>query len=168
MKGGLDVPLHGSVRNNNLDTIDPQFSAVIAEDYFGLKPKILVKEGEEISIGQAIWEDKTNPGFTVKSPASGTIHEINRGDKRALVSVVVKRHGDQTRTFERSSNYLENLSNAGLWDSFKERPFNRVPDIGTSPDFLFINACKSDDLEVSPNQILEIERESFIRIYTKK
>ena len=36
MKGGLDVPLHGSVRNNNLDTIDPQFSAVIAEDYFGL------------------------------------------------------------------------------------------------------------------------------------
>ena len=46
MKGGLDVPLHGSVRNNNLDVIDPQFSAVIAEDYFGLKPKILVKEGE--------------------------------------------------------------------------------------------------------------------------
>ena len=97
MKGGLDVPLHGSVRNNNLDVIDPQFSAVIAEDYFGLKPKILVKEGEEISVGQAIWEDKTNPGFTVKSPASGTVHEINRGDKRALVSVVVKRHGDQTK-----------------------------------------------------------------------
>ena len=58
MKGGLDVPLHGSVRNTNLDVIDPQFSAVIAEDYFGLKPKILVKEGEEISVGQAIGKIK--------------------------------------------------------------------------------------------------------------
>ncbi len=162
MKGGLDVPLHGSVRNNNLDIIDPQFSAVLSEDYFGLKPKILVKEGDEVSIGQSIWEDKTNPGFTVKSPATGIIHEINRGDKRALVSVVVKRHGDQTRAFERSTNHLENIFNAGLWDSFRERPFNRIPDMGTAPDFLFINACKSDELEVSPNQILEIEKEGFI------
>ena len=170
MRGGLDVPLHGSVRNNNLDVIDPQFSAVLAEDYFGLKPKLLVKEGEEITIGDPIWEDKTNPGFKVKSPATGIVHEINRGDKRALVSVVIKRQGNQSKTFEQSNNHHTNLVNAALWDSFRERPFNRVPNIGSNPDFLFINACKSDSLEVNPNQILETERDSFLDglIYLKE
>ena len=44
MKGGLDVPLHGSVKNNNLDTNYTQFSAVLADDYFGLKPKFLFEK----------------------------------------------------------------------------------------------------------------------------
>ena len=79
MKGGLDVPLHGSVKNNNLDTNYTQFSAVLADDYFGLKPKILVREGDLVAKGDPLLEDKTNPGFTVNSAVNGEIHEINRG-----------------------------------------------------------------------------------------
>ena len=162
MKGGLDVPLHGSVKNNNLDTIYTKFSAVLADDYFGLKPKILVREGDQVSKGDPLLEDKTNPGFTVNSPANGVIHEINRGEKRALVSIVINKTNDDSVAFDQSSNKLENLRNASLWDSFRERPFNRVPNINTRPDFLFINACKADGLEASPNQILEVEAENFL------
>ena len=162
IKGGLDVPLHGSVKNNNLDTNYTQFSAVLADDYFGLKPKILVREGDLVSKGDPLFEDKTNLGFTVNSPVNGEIHEINRGEKRALVSIVINKTNDDSVAFDQTSNKLENLLNAGFWDSFRERPFNRVPNINTSPDFLFINACKVDGLEVSPNQILEIENENFL------
>ena len=162
MKGGLDVPLHGSVKNNNLDTIYTKFSAVLADDYFGLKPKILVREGDHVLKGAPLLEDKTNPGFTVNSPANGVIHEINRGEKRALVSIVINKTNDDSVAFDQSSNKLENLRNASLWDSFRERPFNRVPNINTRPDFLFINACKADGLEASPNQILEVEAENFL------
>ena len=162
MKGGLDVPLHGSVKNNNLDTNYTQFSAVLADDYFGLKPKILVREGDLVSKGDPLLEDKTNLGFTVNSTVNGEIHEINRGEKRALVSIVINKTNDDSVAFDQTSNKLENLLNAGLWDSFRERPFNRVPNINTSPDFLFINACKVDGLEVSPNQILEVENENFL------
>ena len=162
MKGGLDVPLHGSVKNNNLDTNYTQFSAVLADDYFGLKPKILVREGDLVSKGDPLLEDKTNPGFTVNSPVNGEIHEINRGEKRALVSIVINKTNDDSEVFDQTSNKLENLINASLWDSFRERPFNRVPNINTKPDFLFINACKVDGLEVSPNQILEVENENFL------
>ena len=162
MKGGLDVPLHGSVKNNNLDTNYTQFSAVLADDYFGLKPKILVREGDLVSKGDPLLEDKTNLGFTVNSTVNGEIHEINRGEKRALVSIVINKTNDDSVAFDQTSNKLENLLNAGLWDSFRERPFNRVPNINTSPDFLFINACKVDGLEVSPNQILEVENENFV------
>ena len=162
MKGGLDVPLHGSVKNNNLDTIYTKFSAVLADDYFGLKPKILVREGEHVLKGAPLLEDKTNPGFTVNSPVNGVIHEINRGEKRALVSIVINKTNDDSVAFDQSNNKLENLRNASLWDSFRERPFNRVPNINTRPDFLFINACKADGLEASPNQILEVEAENFL------
>ena len=162
MKGGLDVPLHGSVKNNNLDTNYTQFSAVLADDYFGLKPKILVREGDLVSKGDPLLEDKTNLGFTVNSTVNGEIHEINRGEKRALVSIVINKTNDDSVAFDQTSNKLENLLNAGLWDRFRERPFNRVPNINTSPDFLFINACKVDGLEVSPNQILEVENENFL------
>ena len=162
MKGGLDIPLHGSVKNNNLDTIYTQFSAVLADDYFGLKPKILVREGDLVSKGDPLLEDKTNPGFTVNSPVNGVIHEINRGEKRALVSIVINKTNDDSVAFDQSNNKLENLRNASLWDSFRERPFNRVPNINTRPDFLFINACKADGLEASPNQILEVEAENFL------
>ena len=162
MKGGLDVPLHGSVKNNNLDTNYTQFSAVLADDYFGLKPKILVREGDLVSKGDPLLEDKTNPGFTVNSAVNGEIHEINRGEKRALVSIVINKTNDDSEAFDQTSNKLENLINASLWDSFRERPFNRVPNINTKPDFLFINACKVDGLEASPNQILEVENENFL------
>ena len=162
MKGGLDVPLHGSVKNNNLDTIYTKFSAVLADDYFGLKPKILVREGDHVLKGAPLLEDKTNPGFTVNSPVNGVIHEINRGEKRALVSIVINKTNDDSVAFDQSNNKLENLRNASLWDSFRERPFNRVPNINTRPDFLFINACKADGLEASPNQILEVEAENFL------
>ena len=162
MKGGLDVPLHGSVKNNKLDKVYTKFSAVLADDYFGLKPKILVREGDHVLKGAPLLEDKTNPGFTVNSPVNGVIHEINRGEKRALVSIVINKTNDDSVAFDQSNNKLENLRNASLWDSFRERPFNRVPNINTRPDFLFINACKADGLEASPNQILEVEAENFL------
>ena len=162
MKGGLNVPLHGSVKNNSLDTNYTQFSAVLADDYFGLKPKILVREGDLVSKGDPLLEDKTNPGFTVNSPVNGEIQEINRGEKRALVSIVINKTNDDSEAFDQTNDKLENLINASLWDSFRERPFNRVPNINTKPDFLFINACKVDGLEVSPNQVLEVENENFL------
>ena len=162
MKGGLDVPLHGSIKNNNLDKTYTKFSAVLADDYFGFKPKILVREGDQVFKGAQLLEDKTNPGFTINSPVNGEIHEINRGEKRALVSIVIKKTNDDLIAFDQANNKIENLKNASLWDSFRERPFNRVPNVNTKPDFLFINACKVDGLEVSPNQILESENENFL------
>ena len=63
MKGGLNVPLHGSVNNFNIDSIDTKFSAVLSDDYFGLKPKILIREGDTVNQGDPLFEDKTNPGL---------------------------------------------------------------------------------------------------------
>ena len=91
VKGGLNIPLHGSVDNlSNLEEIRPKFNAVLSEDYFGLKPKILVKEGDVVEQASPLFEDKTNPEFNVRSPVAGKVHSINRGEKRPLVSIIIE------------------------------------------------------------------------------
>ena len=164
VKRGLEIPLHGSVKNiENIDQISPKFLSVLPEDYFGLKPKILIKEGEKVLQGQPILEDKTNEGFYVRSPVSGEINSINRGEKRALVSIIIKRQTEDNLEFKRSKNLNEELNNSGLWDSFRERPFNRVPSLNSKPDFIFVNACKTDKLDLDPNLIIELESENFLK-----
>ena len=138
--------------------------SVLPEDYFfGLKPKILIKEGEKVLQGQPILEDKTNEGFYVRSPVSGEINSINRGEKRALVSIIIKRQTEDNLEFKRSKNLNEELNNSGLWDSFRERPFNRVPSLNSKPDFIFVNTCKTDKLDLDPNLIIELESENFLK-----
>ncbi len=164
VKRGLEIPLHGSVENiENIDQISPKFLSVLPEDYFGLKPKILIKEGEKVLQGQPILEDKTNEGFYLRSPVSGEINSINRGEKRALVSIIIKRQTEDNLEFKRSKNLNEELNNSGLWDSFRERPFNRVPSLNSKPDFIFVNACKTDKLDLDPNLIIELESDNFLK-----
>jgi Na+-transporting NADH:ubiquinone oxidoreductase, subunit NqrA len=157
VRGGLKIPLHGSVKNKEFDHIHPKFVGILADDYFSLKPKFLVKEGDSVTTGDPIFEDKTNPGFYVKSPISGTVSSVNRGEKRALVSVILENDKDASEelvTFRRTGNVSKDLNSAGLWDSFRERPFNRVPKIDSTPDHVFINACRSDILELEPTDLI--------------
>ena len=42
----------------------------------GVKPKLMVSEGEKVKIGQALFFDKTKPDVKWASPANGIIKEI--------------------------------------------------------------------------------------------
>ena len=110
MKGGLNVPLHGSVNNLNIDSINTKFSAVLSDDYFGLKPKILIREGDTVSQGDPLIEDKTNPDFYVRSPVTGVVESINRAEKRALVSVIIKRTNDDPVPFTKTESTTDQLN----------------------------------------------------------
>ena len=90
LKGGLNVPLFGSVEKFKVEDLEPKFIGILSEDYFGLKPKFLASEGDQVRVGQPIIEDKTNHGFKIVSPVSGVISSVNRGEKRALISVEIE------------------------------------------------------------------------------
>ena len=47
---------------------------------------------------------------------------------------MIKKTNDDSIAFDQASNKIENLKNASLWDSFRERPFNRVPNVNTKPE----------------------------------
>ena len=162
LKGGLNVPLFGSVEKFIAEDLEPKFIGILSEDYFGLKPKFLLSEGDQVRIGQPIIEDKTNQGFKIVSPVSGLIRAINRGEKRALISVEIENDKKNTLfELDVTGDISKDLSNAGLWDSFRERPFDRVPNINSKPNYIFVNCCRKDSLELSPNLIISNENNFF-------
>ena len=75
---------------------------------------------------------------------SGVISSVNRGEKRALISVEIENDKKNT-LFELniSGDIGEDLNNVGLWDSLRERPFDRVPNINSKPNYIFVNCCRN-------------------------
>ena len=67
-----------------------------------------------------LFEDKTNPGFNVRSPVAGKDHSINRWEKRALVSIIIEATpNDESKSSAISSNISQTLYLSGFWDSFR-------------------------------------------------
>jgi len=165
IKKGLDIPLRGRP-DARIDTAAEVSSvAVLGEDYVGLKPTMLVREGDVVKRGTALFEDKKNPGVIVTSPASGTITAINRGAKRALISVVIEVKGDDAEVVEAAKEVDLNTIDAdqvrsamqqgGVWTSFRTRPYDKVPNVDAVPNSIFINAMDTNPLAVEPSVIIE-------------
>ena len=86
---GLDLPISGSPINTISDEPKVSSVALLSNDFIGMKPTMLVKEGETVKAGQKIFEDKKNNGVYFTSPAGGIVKDINRGDKRRFLSIEI-------------------------------------------------------------------------------
>jgi Na+-transporting NADH:ubiquinone oxidoreductase subunit A len=82
LRKGLDVPIQGAPKaeiqaNSNVKTV-----GILGDDYIGLKPRILVAEGDLVGAGTPVMFDKDMPEAQIVSPVSGQIKAINRGARR--------------------------------------------------------------------------------------
>ena len=160
-KKGLDIPLAGQP-DPRIDTANAVSQvAVLGEDYVGLKPTMLVKAGDPVKIGTPLFEDKKNPGVFVTSPASGTVADINRGAKRALISVVINVDGDESETIEKidissltADKLRESLQSTGMWTALRSRPYGKVPAVDSKPNSIFVTATDTNPLAVDPAIII--------------
>ena len=134
IKKGLDIPLKGRPDERIDVATDVKTVAVLGSDYIGLKPTMLVREGDQVKVGTPLFEDKKNPGVIVTSPAAGTVAAINRGAKRALVSVVIAVDGDEAEAFAckevaaaSEADVRKVMQESGLWVAFRTRPYGKIP-----------------------------------------
>ena len=89
IKRGLDLPVAGAPAQRIEDAPPVHRVAVLGRDYVGLKPTMLVSEGDRVKLGQPLFSDKKNPDVSIVSPAGGTIREIRRGARRVLQAVII-------------------------------------------------------------------------------
>ena len=89
-KKGLDLPISGAPSTDIDTSITINTIALMGPDYIGLKPTMLVKEGDRVSSGQKLFEDKKNSGTFITSPSSGLVQSINRGEKRRFLSLIIE------------------------------------------------------------------------------
>ena len=89
IKKGLDIPITG-IPQQVIEDKPVTVIAVLGPDYIGIRPSLQVQEGDRIKRGQVLFTDKKKPGICFTAPAGGVIEAIHRGEKRLLLSVVIK------------------------------------------------------------------------------
>ncbi len=98
IKKGLDIPIAGAPEPTVESGHSVRSVALLGSDYLGLKPKLLVQEGDQVSLGQALFIDKRDPDVMFTAPGSGRVVAINRGARRVLQSVVIELDESETDT----------------------------------------------------------------------
>ena len=162
---GLNLPISGTPDPIISDTPNVTSVSLLANDFVGMKPTMMVKVGDIVKRGTKLFEDKKNPGIFFTSPAGGTVKDISRGDKRKFLSIEIEiTENEEAESFhyENTSKGLTNLLiNSGLWNAFRTRPFNRTPKVDSAPDAVFVNACDTNPLSVDPFFIIDQDKDSF-------
>ena len=174
IRKGLDLTLGGEPEQTVHPGPDIQHVALLGGDYIGLKPRLLVSEGDVVARGQPLFIDKRDPDVNYCSPGQGVISAINRGARRVLDSVVVRLEpskvedvrfkpycSEQPDTIDRSQ-VVEMLQQSGLWTAFRTRPFSRVPLSDSSPNAIFVTATDTRPLSADPAVVVRTDPESFI------
>ena len=172
IKKGLDIPIYGTPAEVIVDSKKSRSVAILGNDYVGMKPTMLVEEGEQVKLGQPLFEDKKNPGVLFTSPAGGKVESINRGERRALQSVVIEvNQNEEELDFnlfteeqinETSPDPIrQQLITSGLWTSFRTRPYSKIPSIDSFPSNIFISALDTEPLSPDPISIINVEKENF-------
>ncbi len=165
IKKGLDLPIAGSPAQTITDANPTSSVAILGNDYIGMKPTMLVEEGQSVKLGQPLFSDKKNPGVHFTSPAAGTVTSIKRGAKRILQAVIIELDGDDEIKFQSyDSSQLANLSrddvkknllDSGLWAALRTRPYSKSPAPESSPQSIFVTAIDSNPLAANPDLIIK-------------
>ena len=171
IKKGFDLPIKGKPEQIISLSKDPSTIAILGPDYVGMKPTLEVRVADTVKLGQVLFTDKKNPALKYTSPGAGEIISIHRGEKRALLSVVIKLSGNEEITFNSYSDQqiktitreqaVQQLLDSGLWISLRKRPFNNVPDPETIPNSIFITAIDTNPLAPSITEILKGQERDF-------
>ena len=170
---GLDIPIKDKPLQEVTDSPQIKRVAVLGNDYVGMKPTMLVQEGDEVKLGQLIFTDKKMPSVQYTSPGTGKIVEINRGEKRVFLSMVIELSGSDEVTFTASSqNELDSLERedviarlleSGEWTALRVRPFSKVANPDTTPHAIFITAMDTNPLAADVNEVIRGSEDAFER-----
>ncbi|WP_447528528.1 Na(+)-translocating NADH-quinone reductase subunit A [Vreelandella sp. TE19] len=172
VKKGLDLPITGAPEARIDDARPVRHVAILGTDYVGMKPTMEVQEGDKVKLGQLLFTDKKTEGVRFTAPAGGEVVAINRGEKRRLLSVVIKvdeneeamtfasHERDALATLDRQM-VVDQLVETGLWTALRTRPFSRTPALDSTPSDIFVTAVDTHPLSADPAQIINENSQAF-------
>ncbi len=172
IKRGHDVPMTGAPERTIVDAPPPQVVAVRPTEFRAIKPKLLVKEGEQVAAGQPLFIDRERPEIKFPSPGGGEVIEIRHGPRRVCEEIFIRLAADEpfvdgqawspdeARQLTREQ-IVEALIDSGLWTLFRSRPYHAIPDPESRPEGIFIGASDSSPLPFDTALALEGREADF-------
>ena len=169
LRKGLDINLAGKAELRLENAPMAKSYAVSPLDYENVTPKLLVKVGDKVEAGSALFFDKNNPRILFTSPVSGEVSAINRGEKRKLLNIAITPDQEQVAKAIKvvdaakaeRSEIVEMLLESGLWTRIVERPFGVIANPDAQPKAIFVSAFDSAPLAPDYNFVLAAEKENI-------
>lgn len=169
LRKGLDVNLKGKAAKEEFQVERSGMYALMPDDFTGTKPKVVVKEGDAVKVGDALFVDKVRPEVKFVSPVSGKVTMVERGERRKVLSVRVEADGQQQCVdFGKKSvgqmtgaEVKDFLLQTGLFGFFKQRPYDVVPDPAVAPKAIFVSAFNSMPLAADFEYVLQGREADF-------
>ena len=172
VKKGLDLPIAGAPEQRIEDARPVRHVAILGTDYVGMKPTMEVREGDKVKLGQLLFTDKKIDGVRFTAPAAGEVVAINRGEKRRLLSVVIKvdeteeavefkAHGREALESLERQAVVDQLVESGLWTALRTRPYSRTPALDSVPADIFVTAMDTHPLAAEPAKVINEQPQAF-------
>ena len=155
IKKGLDIKLKGEADKAIEKAIVSNFYTIRPEDFHGVIPKLIAKEGARLKAGETVFYDKSNEDVKFVSPVSGKVLEVTRGEKRKILAIKIQADKEQTyqdngkiNINSASSEEIKNLLlSSGCWPFVKQRPYDVIANPNKKPKAIFISGYASAPLE---------------------
>lgn len=171
LKKGLDISLIGTAENKLEAQKGSAMFALTPDDFLGITPKMLVKPGDKVKAGSAVFFDKYRPNLIFTSPVSGTVEGVNRGEKRKIMDITIQ--PDNANEYEEfatgdlnkmsAEQIKEVILASGLWPMIIQRPYGIIANEKDTPRDIFVSLFDSAPLGVDMNFILEGQSSDFAK-----
>ncbi len=163
IRKGLNINLVGAAEQTISKAVTSNVYALNLDDFHGITPKMLIKQGEDIKAGEPLFYNKNNEEMHFVSPVSGELVEIVRGARRRILTLKILADKEQdyvinkvpdldTANGETIKSYL---LQCGGWPFIKQRPYDVIADPSVTPKAIFISAYGTAPLAANPDFILK-------------
>ena len=151
---GLDIHLQGKAEEKKIQLKSNGKYALMPDDFEGVTPKVVVKEGEKVKAGDALFVNKQYPQVKFASPVSGIVREVVRGERRKVLCIKVDADAQQEFTdFGKrdvsslnGEQVINALLEAGLFGYINQLPYAVSTNPETKPKAIFVSALRDKPL----------------------
>ena len=166
---GLDMNLKGKAAKEKATFVRGSELALTPDAFVGMTPKVVVKEGDMVKAGDALFVNKQYPDVKFASPVSGQVSAVIRGERRKVLCVKVK--ADQEQQYvdfgKKDVAQLDGaavkqaLLEAGLFGYIDQLPYAVSTNPETQPKAIFVSALRDKPLAADFEFELQGNEEDF-------
>jgi Na+-transporting NADH:ubiquinone oxidoreductase subunit A len=151
---GLDINLKGRALEKMMTYTKGTELALTPDAFVGMTPKVVVKEGDTVKAGDALFVNKQYPDVKFASPVSGQVTAVIRGERRKVLCVKVKADPQQQyadfgkKEVSRMDGeaVLKSLLDAGLFGYIDQLPYAISTNPEVKPKAIFVSALRDKPL----------------------
>ena len=170
LRKGLDIHLQGKAEETKLTLKSNGHYALVPDDFEGVTPKVVVREGDIVKAGDALFVNKLHPEVRFASPVSGRVTAVERGERRKVLCIRVDADAEQQYVdFGKKDPMkmdgkavIDALLEAGIFGYINQLPYAISTDPESKPKAIFVSALRDKPLAASFDFEVKGQEQDFV------